>query len=360
MIAWTTRIAGAVIAVLLARAEIAQAQAPSGPGTGRRVQIGGYGEMHGMWREGEGEIALDRFVLFVGHEFSETVRMYSEVEIEDAHEVEMEQAYVEFVLSPTVAAEAGLVLVPLSRINLLHEPPTFLTARRPQLDRVIVPTTWREMGAGLVWRPNETMTLSAYALNGLDAHYFTASSAIRGGRQGGGESTARNLAGAARAVYSPALGATVAFAGYRGGANQGDDALDGVVVSLLSADAEIARSNVICRAAGAWGAIERAHLIYDATEEPVGSRFRGVGAEIGYSIAAGDARLTPFARWEVVRPQADLPDGVPGVPAEATVRWIGGASLRPTASVALKANVVRSSQAGQTETSVETALGFMF
>ncbi len=355
------RLAGLLSLVcVVALSSLARAQAPTGPGAGRRIDIGGYGEMHGEWADGESELALDRFVLFVGHEFAENVRLYSEIEIEDAHEVEMEQAYIEFVLSPAVSAEAGLVLVPLSRINLLHEPPTFLTARRPQFDRVIVPTTWREMGAGIVWRASETFTLSAYGLNGLDAHNFTAATAIRDGRQGGNEAHARNLAGAARALWSPALGATVAVAGYRGGANQADDMLDGVVVNLVSAEVELTRANVTCRASGALGGIENAEKIYALTEEPVGSRFRGAGVEAGYTIACKDARVTPFARWETVRPQAALAEGVPGVPAPATTRWIGGASYRPVERVALKANVVRSSTGDADETAFETSLGFMF
>lgn len=344
---------------LLLFAALAHAQSDAG----RRTDIGGYGEMHGEWSDDESELTLDRFVLFVGHEFTDKIRLYSETEIEDAHEVEMEQAYLEFVLSPTVSAEAGLVLVPLSRLNLQHEPPTYLTARRPLIERVITPTTWRELGAGIAWHPCDELALNAYALNGLDAHGFTAATAIRDGRQGGEEADGHDLAGAARAVWTPDLGVSLALAGYTGGASQDDPLLDGVAVHILSSDVEIARSNVQFRASGVLGMIDDAEKITDVNGEIVGSDFQGAAAEIGYTLffPRSNARLTPFLRWESVRPQADLPDGVVGSAAPAVTNWTGGVSFRPVGRVAIKADIVVASSEGlEDETTFETALGFMF
>ena len=43
--------------------------------------------------------------------------------------------------------------------NLYHEPPTFNGVERTNVDKYIVPTTWREMGAGL------TGSLEDYDMN---------------------------------------------------------------------------------------------------------------------------------------------------------------------------------------------------
>ncbi len=72
-----------------------------------KTTIGGYGELHYNNFEGEdNEIDLHRFVLFFGHEFTDSIRFFSEFEIEHGvagddqnGEVEVEQAYVEFDLS---------------------------------------------------------------------------------------------------------------------------------------------------------------------------------------------------------------------------------------------------------------------
>ena len=44
---------------------------------------------------------------------------------------------------------AGLLLLPMGFINEMHEPPTYLGALRPETERRILPTTWREVGLGL-------------------------------------------------------------------------------------------------------------------------------------------------------------------------------------------------------------------
>jgi len=73
-----------------------------------RTTIGGYGELHYNNLDGSGgksdkkEIDLHRFVLYFGHEFTDDIRFFSEVEYEhgvagddQVGEVEIEQAFVE-------------------------------------------------------------------------------------------------------------------------------------------------------------------------------------------------------------------------------------------------------------------------
>ena len=65
--------------------------------------IGGYGELHyNNYDNEDAEIDFHRFVLFFGHEFTDSIRFFSEFELEHSlagddkpGEVELEQAYVE-------------------------------------------------------------------------------------------------------------------------------------------------------------------------------------------------------------------------------------------------------------------------
>ena len=150
------------------RAQVEKQQSPGNIGHGSNpgaTTLGGYGELHfnNLENRKDGsnkdEIDFHRFVLFIGHRFSESIRFYSEVEIEHAFikdntagtgspgEVELEQAYVEFDLNHAVSAKGGLFLVPVGIINETHEPPTFYGVERNTVEKDIIPATWWEGGA---------------------------------------------------------------------------------------------------------------------------------------------------------------------------------------------------------------------
>ena len=132
----------------------------SGLQTGQ-TSLGGYAEAHYNNLNGDTaaqdktEIDLHRFVLFFGHQFSEDVRFYSELEVEHAVAgegadgvVELEQAFIEWDYMRGHAARAGVFLMPVGLINETHEPDTFYGVERNNVERNIIPTTWGEAGIG--------------------------------------------------------------------------------------------------------------------------------------------------------------------------------------------------------------------
>ena len=128
-----------------------------------RTQIGSYGEMHYNNLEDKNsdgddkdEIDFHRFVLFLGHDFNDTTRMFSEVELEHSlsgdgkkGEVELEQAYIEHDFTSTTQLKAGLFLLPVGILNQTHEPDTFFGVERNNVEKNIIPTTWWEGGLAL-------------------------------------------------------------------------------------------------------------------------------------------------------------------------------------------------------------------
>lgn len=120
------------------------------------THVGGYGELHFNHLDSGHTVDLSRFVLFFGHDFSDTVSFASELEVEhavasadDEGEVEIEQAYIRFALDDNDALKAGLFLLPVGLLNETHEPPTFYGVNRNPVETYIIPTTWRE--AGVMW-----------------------------------------------------------------------------------------------------------------------------------------------------------------------------------------------------------------
>src|SRR4026207_2088555 len=76
------------------------------------------------------ELDFHRFVLLFAHQFSERIRFVGGLELEhavvegleDAGELELEQAYVDFLLTRAFNVRAGMVLVTLGSMNERHEP----------------------------------------------------------------------------------------------------------------------------------------------------------------------------------------------------------------------------------------------
>src|SRR5436305_2166679 len=149
--------------------EVAGATAPErgmGPAaskiyrTQRGVSIGGYGELlydRQQEREEDGARAhldLLRGVVYVGYKWTDRWLLNSELEWEHANterggEAAVEFAYVDYRYRPQLSFRGGLLLMPVGFLNELHEPTTFLGARRPDVEDLLIPTTWRESGVGL-------------------------------------------------------------------------------------------------------------------------------------------------------------------------------------------------------------------
>ena len=68
---------------------------------------------------------------------------------ENADRFGVQQAVVELSPSPAFGVHAGLLLLPLGIINQTNELPTYLSVDRPLTDQLIIPTIWRELGAGI-------------------------------------------------------------------------------------------------------------------------------------------------------------------------------------------------------------------
>lgn len=104
-------------------------------------------------KDGNKDIDATRFVLFIGHEFTNKIHLHSEFEVEHAVSgagkrgiVEMEQMFIDFKLRPNLNLKTGMMLMPIGITNETHEPPTFYGVDRPIVEKTIIPTTWWSTG----------------------------------------------------------------------------------------------------------------------------------------------------------------------------------------------------------------------
>src|SRR5512138_2643692 len=140
--------------------------------------LGGYGNLL-FSRDvdaGRSTIDMERVVLFVGHRFSRGISFFSELEVEHAKveggeeggEVALEQAYLKFDIDPRHYLVAGLFTPQFGLLNESHLPIDFNGNERPIVERLVIPTTWRELGVGFYGRVEQLgMSYSVSILNGL-------------------------------------------------------------------------------------------------------------------------------------------------------------------------------------------------
>ena len=185
----------------------------TGSGNSSRTSIGGYAELHYNGGDAD-QIDFHRYVMFLGHEFNDKIRFFSELEVEHSiagqgkvGEIELEQAFVEFDLTDDMTSSVGLQLIPVGILNETHEPPTFYGVERNAVEKNIIPSTWWEAGVKFTGKITENLQYDAMVHSGL-ATPTTGGNAflIRKGRQKVGKATWKNSAFTGRLSWIPAAG----------------------------------------------------------------------------------------------------------------------------------------------------------
>ncbi|MGI9293092.1 MAG: hypothetical protein ACR2PS_03845 [Pseudomonadales bacterium] len=189
----------------------------------RQTSIGGYGELHYNNLDDESgreraddvdEIDLHRYVLFFGHQFTDTVRFYSELEVEHSvagdgqnGEVELEQAFIEWDYATNQRAKAGVFLVPVGILNETHEPDTFYGVERNRVEAEIIPATWWEGGVAFSGELGAGFSYDFGVHSGL---FLDETARLRSGRQKVSEAKADEPAYTARLKYTGVRGLELA------------------------------------------------------------------------------------------------------------------------------------------------------
>lgn len=317
-------------------------------GSGRRIPIGAYGETHLVMLKNDTQFTLRRIVLFFGHHFTDWASVYSELEVENVSRFEIEQSYLE--LQPfrkvPIGFRAGLVLLPLSIVNLYHEPPVFHSVDRPTMDQLIIPTTWREFGAGVFGSIVDGLRYQVYVVTGADGSKFSADQGISPGLSRGFVVNTQNAAVTGRINYSRILGFDIAASFYYGSANQKEQNLEGIRLGIVEADARFQRYGMMLRAQYARTFIQGADRITQVirqstpTASAIGSQGQGFYGEAGYNvlypIQNTTQQLILFGRYEYVDTRAVVAEVADPGTSEALQFFTAGLSYRPILELAFK------------------------
>ena len=133
------------------------------------VHIGGYIDLEFLDPRGEANKEFDqhRFVPFLYADVSDGVKVATEVEIEHGSELEVEFAQMDFLVNDHVNLRAGIQLLPLGKLNAVHDSPIQDLTFRPLVNRYIIPTTLRDAGLGAWGNITDTIDYQVTVTNGF-------------------------------------------------------------------------------------------------------------------------------------------------------------------------------------------------
>jgi hypothetical protein len=346
---------------------------------GKGLSLGGYGEASykGLLDDkGTNLNSADmyRMVLYAGYKFTDSILFNSEIEFEHGTtdkggSVSVEFAALDFFLDPMVNIRAGLVLSPMGFINQIHEPPFYFGNNRPEVERTIIPTTWRELGVGLFGQLTPELSYTTYVMSGLDAKSFN-SKGIRDSRQSGAKVKAETYGFVGRLDYTPTAvpGLSIGGSAYLGEAGQNQTFAGqkaDVFTQLYEGHAQFKYRGLELRALGAFGHIGDADLLSKDKKETVGSQNFGWYAEAGYDILPllfkdTSQYLAPFVRYERFDTLAKVADGFKDDLSKDKEIYQIGVNYKPIPNVVIKADYRNISNKAKTAEPDEFNLGLGF
>ncbi len=344
------------------------------------LSIGAYGEANFQTitsdkGNSKNNADFERLVMYLGYKFTDNIIFNSEIEFEHAStgkvgEVSVEFAALDFFINPMVNVRAGMVLMPMGFINPIHEPVFFFGNNRPEVERRIIPSTWREIGGGLFGELLPGLTYTAYAVNGMNANGFS-SKGIRGGRQSGSKAFAEDLAFVGRVDYAPPelTGLTFGASAYLGNSGQnqqfGSVQAD-VFTQLYEAHVQWKYRGLEFRALGSWGFIDDAGVLSAAKGQTIGESNYGWYTEVGYDVLPllfkdTNQYLAPFFRYEMYDTIASAPTGFLDDDRMAQRVFQFGLHYKPISNVVIKADYRNfDSKGGDLPDDFNVGIGFIF
>jgi hypothetical protein len=385
--------------------------------TDRKYAISGFGELAYVHYLGDknttsGDLELYytnlyRFVLYGAYRPVKWLVLYAEVFAElfhdraqeVAHEVFIE-AFVDFLITKPFNLRVGWAQVPIGYINNNDEPIQFYSVNRPEVERLIIPSQWIDLGIMAYGTLAPRLTYMTGLFQGVDGTEVVGGTWIRRGREM--RFVFRSVTAAAQLNYEPVENLELSVSGvFTQAGNREVVEVDGerhrvrANGGLLSAYARYHVQNWTLMALGTVGWLGETDLLFDLTAaqgarpEVLGARTYGFYLEVGMDIlhyVRGDRdprhtwlyrtdefKLPLFVRYERLdthgridpRLTERLPEDTPIYRSNLDILTIG-VNFNPRRNLVVKANYQFRWNRAQAEylaregNRVEFGLGFIF
>jgi len=318
----------------------------------RRYAISGFGEVSynhylGDKNRASGDLELYntnlyRFVTYGAYRATPWLVLYAEVFAELYHdgtrEVDYEffpEFFVDFVISNPFNVRVGWAQVPIGYVNNNDEPIMFYSVNRPEVERLIVPSQWIDLGVQLYGKLGQRGSWMVMGFQGVDGSELLGASWVRQGRHP--RFNFNTPAVAAQLNFSPIdhLDLSASTLLMHSGAN-GEVLAEGALkrvrapTTIHSGFARYEIGDLSLNAMGVIGTMGQTDLMYQLTADrghdgaqALGRRVWGAYGEVGYDILpllrgdrertaksffhrADEMRLPLFVRYERLDTHAQI------------------------------------------------------
>lgn len=283
----------------------------------KRYSISGYGEVNAVKASedqsaGGGDLELYytnlyRFSTFLGYKIKPNLIFNFEFLGEFLHDGTREygrdiviEAMLDYLIHRNFNLRFGFYPLPMGYINNNDEPVMFRSVNRPEVERLIIPSSWISlgvMGFGAVPR-TESVTWSLGVVGGLDAAEFQPGSWLRQGRQIH-HGLPKDAAAHGQLGWSSGEHLQVGLSGYYGQSGAAaPDAVERVraTTSLGAAHFRYAPGRASVVGVASMGGLRNTEGLYELTGRTLGARTNGMYVEPSYAFRNG--KLPLFARFE--------------------------------------------------------------
>ena len=291
-----------------------------------KLALGGYAQLDynqilNSSKINNGILDIHRVVLLLKYNFNNRLNFLTEIEYEHVNQVYIEQAYLNYKLNNKLNFRAGLILIPMGIINELHEPPSFNGVERPNLDKFIIPTTWREIGIGVNGRFNNTsLKYQAYLVNGFLGYddgtpKLDGENGLRNGRQKGAKSMINKPNFTGKIEYFGVKNLKIGIAAYMGETQsslyenldksnnflikQADSTV--VNISMIGFDLRYQLKDILFKGQYNYTKIDNTLAYNQFTGSDLGESMSGFYSEISYNFLKKtkiESKLIGFVRYE--------------------------------------------------------------
>jgi len=344
------------------------------------LSIGGYGEVRLRSFQNQDddneEAVFDalRAVLYVGYKYNDKWVFNSELEFEHAGtggggSVSTEFMTIDYLHADELNFRAGLLLIPMGFVNEIHEPTFFFGAERPEVEKRIMPSTWRENGAGIFGTIAERVHYRAYVVNGFDGSGFDRDG-LRGGRQKGGRALSDDFAFVGRVDVDLADGLLVGGSVYTGQSGQeqkvNNQLLPDMTTHIYEVHAQYKGNGLSLRALWSEAFVDEAgkfnQIVANAN---LANRMQGWYVEAAYDILPffrdSQATLEPYFRFEQWDTQDETSTGITKDLTQDVDLYVAGVQFKPIPQVVFKVDYRHFDQrAGHRANEVQAMVGYVF
>lgn len=352
--------------------------------TDQRYSLSGFGEINAVMA-GEGQNTgggdlelyytnLYRFSVFFGYKIKPKLifnfeflgELLQDGTREFGRDIVIE-AMVDYLVHDNFNLRFGFYPLPMGYLNNNDEPVMFRSVNRPEVERLIIPSSWISLGAMAFGGVPKTRNLSwsAGIVGGLDAAEFQPGSWIRQGRQIH-HSIPRETAAHAQITWHAGEHAQIGISGYSGdsGAERPEGGRLKAGTRLGAAHFRYAPGRFALTGVAALGGLSNTSGIRELTGRTLGARTNGMYLEPSYTFRNG--KLPLFARFERLNTHARVAPALQTARAnEGDLRIVTlGANYLPKRNIVFKGNYqfrANRSPFGQPDANlVEFGFGFIF